>query len=424
MNQTPRRKRIELLVILASILATIIVAIVAFVQSEKRNEISELVGNRGFNFVRWELNTLSKKGYAAIVSGHAYLSPPDQNRLVLDYVEEMGVIRQMDRELDAVYATADDPESAGAELQTELRERRVAISAVQLYAEGVLEDQTSAMLENQRFDILGVTFPPVQMHLTPLPSMMIVSPRDDIRQAYAFPLKHGLPTPEKETLEVQVFEDEDLSALVVPIGGLGVFPAMIVETSNMVFLTDVFAHEWSHHWLSLRPLGVSYLRTPQTRTMNETAANILGEEIGLMTLETFYPEFVPEPAPEAQEETAEPEVSPTDEPARFDFREEMRVTRVEVDRLLEAGQIDAAEAYMEARRLIFVENGYNIRKLNQAYFAFYGAYADQGGASGADPVGPTVVEVREESVDLRDFMRKMGWLWSFEELEKLAEENN
>ena len=46
---------------------------------------------------------------------------------------------------------------------------------------------------------------------------------------------------------------------------------------------------------------------------------------------------------------------------------------------------------MEQRRQLFVENGYYIRKLNQAYFAFYGAYADvPGGAAGEDPVGPAV----------------------------------
>ena len=67
----------------------------------------------------------------------------------------------------------------------------------------------------------------------------------------------------------------------------------------------------------------------------------------------------------------------------------MHKTRVHVDELLAEGKIDEAEAYMEQRRQIFVQNGYYIRRLNQAYFAFYGAYADvPGGAAGEDPVGP------------------------------------
>ena len=58
---------------------------------------------------------------------------------------------------------------------------------------------------------------------------------------------------------------------------------------------------------------------------------------------------------------------------------------------------------MEARRRIFWENGYKIRKLNQAYFAFYGAYADKPfSAAGADPVGNDVRLLRARS---RNFCR-------------------
>ncbi|MCZ7674510.1 MAG: hypothetical protein M5U34_48980 [Chloroflexi bacterium] len=49
-----------------------------------------------------------------------------------------------------------------------------------------------------------------------------------------------------------------------------------------------------------------------------------------------------------------------------------RATRRLVDELVTDGDIEGAEAYVEARRRLFVENGYQIRKLNQAYFAFYG----------------------------------------------------
>lgn len=401
---------------------TIIVATRQVMQRGSRSNIAEVVEDRGFNFLTWELDAFRKKIYTAIVSGHTYLDAPDQNQLVLDYVQEIGEVRQLDRDLENVYATADDPAKASQTLQADLAQRRADLAPIQQYAEAVLEDQTAQMLRNQRFTLAGQTFPPVQMHITPLPSMLIVSPRDDIRQQYAFPLKHGLPTPEKELLETAVFENEDLSALVVPIGGLGVFPAMIVETSNMRFLTDVFAHEWAHHWLSLRPLGVSYARNSELRTMNETVASILGEEIGLMTLQTYYPDLVPPPPPEPTESESDGAEEAVSEPPAFEFRDEMRITREETDRLIAEDMIEEAEAYMEARRLVFVENGYNIRKLNQAYFAFYGAYADSAGASGGDPVGPAVVAVREDSADLRDFMKRVAGLTNFEGLEDLLEE--
>jgi hypothetical protein len=78
---------------------------------------------------------------------------------------------------------------------------------------------------------------------------------------------------------------------------------------------------------------------------------------------------------------------------------------------------------MEERRQVFWENGYLIRKLNQAYFAFYGAYNDDpgGGAAGADPVGPAVQAFREKFVNLADFLKAISWVDSFDELKRSLE---
>ena len=102
----------------------------------------------------------------------------------------------------------------------------------------------------------------------------------------------------------------------------------------------------------------------------------------------------------------------------------MRVTRQEVDRLLAEGKIEAAEKYMEARRQVFWENGYLIRKLNQAYFAFYGAYNDTpgGGAAGEDPVGPAVQAYRDSFDSLADFLRAIAWVDSYTELQSRVNE--
>lgn len=97
----------------------------------------------------------------------------------------------------------------------------------------------------------------------------------------------------------------------------------------------------------------------------------------------------------------------------------MHETRINVDAMLAEGKIEEAEAYMEERRLIFLQNGYLLRKINQAYFAFYGAYADTpGGAAGEDPVGPAVRKLREQSESLASFVKKISWMWSFEQLQK------
>jgi hypothetical protein len=111
--------------------------------------------------------------------------------------------------------------------------------------------------------------------------------------------------------------------------------------------------------------------------------------------------------------------SELDETQPFDFRAEMHETRVTADKLLAEGKIEEAEAYMEQRRQVFWQNGYLLRKLNQAYFAFHGAYADvPGGAAGEDPVGPAVRALREQSDSLEDFLNTIAWMTSFEQLQQ------
>jgi hypothetical protein len=74
---------------------------------------------------------------------------------------------------------------------------------------------------------------------------------------------------------------------------------------------------------------------------------------------------------------------------------------------------------MEQRRQVFWDNGYLLRKLNQAYFAFHGAYADvPGGAAGEDPVGPAVRSLRAQSDSLANFVNTISWMTSFEQLQQ------
>jgi hypothetical protein len=70
--------------------------------------------------------------------------------------------------------------------------------------------------------------------------------------------------------------------------------------------------------------------------------------------------------------------------------------------MLRAGDISGAERLMEERRLSFVANGYYIRRINQAYFAFHGSYADTPGS--IDPIGPKLEELRRESATFEEFI--------------------
>ena len=157
----------------------------------------------------------------------------------------------------------------------------------------------------------------------------------------------------------------------------------------------------------LRPLGYSYLSDSQDiRTINETVASLAGDELGLKVMRRYYLDTLTKEHPDlGRAKTVgsarpEPECTTTAarDPQAFSVNNALYETRVKVEdllgearRLKEVGQAAEAEAkiveaekYMEERRQFINAHGYGIRKLNQAYFAFHSAYADQpGGAVGA-----------------------------------------
>jgi hypothetical protein len=238
---------------------------------------------------------------------------------------------------------------------------------------------------------------------------------------------------EIDALEKDVEQQLGVSALIVGIGGVGTYPTMVMSTTYLPWLLEVVAHEWVHNYLTLRPLGVNYMTTAELRTINETTANIAGKELGRATLDRYYPDIAANlppldpPAPPVIEEPQPQQPAPTptpDDPTVFRFSREMRITRLQVDELLAAGKIEEAEQYMEERRVVFWENGYRIRRLNQAYFAFHGAYADApgGGAGGRDPVGPTVQLLRYQSESLVDFLYRISWISSYAQLQAMTEQ--
>lgn len=380
--------------------------------------------NIEFDYVEWILNAAGIKLKQQALGVARYLPEEARRQTALEYLMIVQEIQQKEAGLKDIYADPNiaDPTSASASLRQELEELYSQRAHLAPLAESVLQEQLSQIVAEMDLSLAGQPFPPVLYHSTPLPMALIVSPRQIIRQDQNISLLPDLTLDQEVALEERVDENLDVSSLVVGIGGIGVYPTMVMQTSDLNWLSEVVAHEWIHNYLSLRPLGVSYLNSPELRTMNETAASIAGKEIGRALIERYYPELLP-PPPEAPQETT-PESQPPPQPPAFDFRKEMHETRLMVDQLLAHGYIEDAERFMEERRQFFWERGYRIRKLNQAYFAFYGAYADQpGGAAGADPVGEAVRSLRDGSPTLADFLERIAWMSSFDQLQRAVSEN-
>jgi hypothetical protein len=367
-----------------------------------------------FNYLDWTLDTLWLKAS----SGQSNQTEQyGQQSLVYSYLNLVEEVQGLDNQITIIYADPEisDPAMNSKELAIELKEKQDQLQELTPVLETTLQELVRTVLLEEDLDTLSVLFPPVLFHTSDMPLSLFISPRDQIKLEANISLNPTLSEAEIVNLEKELETEMDVSALIEEIGGLGTYPTMIMLTTDLNWLVETIAHEWVHNYLALHPLGINYETTPELRTMNETTATLAGKEIGKRVIERYFPDRIPMTAV-----ITSPEPTPQATPPAFDFREEMRITRVQVDRFLSDGKIEEAEAYMEMRRRIFWNNGYLIRRINQAYFAFHGAYNDTpgGGASGSDPVGPAVVTLREKTGSLGIFLKTIAGMSSYNQLEE------
>jgi hypothetical protein len=372
-----------------------------------------------FDFINWTVNAAGiKLGQSALDIPFTF-DEPSRHKIVVDYLDLMDQILRDEYDLRLMYTDPSIPDPAinSIGLRHELDDLYARQRLLAPLAESILQAEISAILSGIGLTTSGQPLPPVAFHISPLPYHLVISPREKIQQDASISLLPDLMVDHQAALETQVDSTLNVSSLVVPVGGIGSYPTMVMRTTDFNWLSDTVAHEWIHNWLTLRPLGINYDTTPELRTMNETAASIAGTEISHLVIERYYPGLVTEGGVRVVSLNLGP-VGPGGLPRPpFDFRAEMHTTRIHVDEFLATGKVEEAEAYMEQRRQLFWDNGYAIRKLNQAYFAFYGAYADvPGGAAGEDPVGPAVRALREQSGSLTEFLKTIAGMSSFDQL--------
>jgi len=380
-----------------------------------------------FDYPSWVAEAAWIKIQQGTVGLPGQLSRESARQVVMEYLRVTGQIQRGEDALDRVYADAaiGDKQAASLRIRLQLQELYARQKELAPLAEAVLQSQVADVLAEKSLTTLGQPIPSVLFHSSPVPNALIVSQRDHIEQAANISVLPDLTIDQQAALEDRVDRELDVSSLVVGIGGVGVYPTMIMRTTDLSWLLSTIGHEWTHNYLEFRPLGLLYNESSELRTMNETTADLVGGEVGEDALAQFYADLKPAAVP--GDDLVSLFEQPfargrADDPPPFDFRAEMHETRVTVDALLAAGKITEAESYMEARRRIFVQNGYILRKLNQAYFSFYGAYADvPGGAAGEDPVGPAVRALRARSDSLADFVNRIAWMTSFEQLQRAVQ---
>jgi hypothetical protein len=384
--------------------------------------------NIQFNYVTWTLQALWDK-FSSASMGWAVILPEDgYEPIINEYLQTQTTLDQLKQQLSDAYGNPDQDGNTAAiqQIQDQVDQQKERLDLLEPVYESLLTHQIGTILSQNQLTLQNQPVPPVLFRTTELPYALIISPRDHIEQIVNISLLPDLSLEKMVALEDTLEKHLDVSALVVPVGGIGTYPTMVMRTTNFVYTAEVIQHEWTHNYLTLRPLGINYETTPELRTINETTASITGKELGNQLLATYYPQYLPQPVEEQSADTSEqsnPQPEEQPQAAVFDYRAEMHTTRVKVDDLLLAGKIDEAESYMEARRLVFWDQGYHMRRINQAYFAFYGAYADQpGGAAGDDPVGEAVRSLRQQKGSLVSFLKTIAWVSSYDQLLSLLED--
>jgi hypothetical protein len=363
-----------------------------------------------YNLAQWEFgNLLSKWTYRlSSLLSWGYNSELDGHHLAWEYFRLGEQLGQKRSELR--YAVAQGGDDAGA-FQVELEALRAERDRLTSEVEETIEASISAVLAEEELAFLGwFVFPPVDIRLGEPPKLLITSPRDRIQRTHDVLLESSINLEGREGIEDTLLEEANMSALVEDIGGIATYPASIPATQPMHWTLQTAAHEWLHHYFFFKPLGQNMFDDGKMLSLNETIASIAGREIGDRAYEMLGGEVAPR---STRRGDAQGNSSGYGGEEGFDFHDEMRETRLRVDELLGEGMIVEAETYMEERRRLFVENGYPIRKLNQAYFAFYGTYADTSASS--SPIGDQVDRLRQLIPDLGTFISTVANISSYQQ---------
>lgn len=319
----------------------------------------------------------------------------------------------MDQELQASSAAGPARTESPDPNLLALRERLAAEAprveqAIQLdVAKAAAADGLDRSVGGQQF-----LFPPVFFRFESLPELLVISPRDHIDREATVLLLPNLTEAAMTRVEAST-SGQNLSALVTQIGGLGVYPSMVPENADPRWTMETVAHEWTHQFLALRPLGWRYAlggeEDSRMVTVNETAAEIVGSELGDQVYNELYPA------------AGGGQSAPS--PGQQTFRTEMRRIRNQVDSLLAAGKVQDAENFMEVSRQQLAQDGFYIRKLNQAYFAFYGSYADDPSSAGGigQEISQRMHGLRDESSSLGDFLWKISSAGDYQQFQGITQ---
>ena len=378
-----------------------------------------------FSLARWEVETLSARALHLVRPAWAPGQNPDADRqVVLRYHAITGELERLQAERDQIEASeagslrAERLAALSRQAEAVKTERARLTSAVetivawqigQVLAEQDIRHGPLEIAPRPHFPFVSTTITPgVAFRLGQPPNLLVVAPRDRIEVVGSVLLDSDLSYEEVSQLEESA-DRLGVASLVTPIGGLAAYPAMVPASASVHGSLETITHEWIHHYLVFRRLGLSYFQSYEMRTINETVADMVGEELADLVYARYYAQ--PDELSALGASSTRPAHGPGQQPT---FGELMRQIRVEVERYLAQGDVAGAEAYMAEQQRELARRGYHVRRLNTAYLSFFGAYAGS-----ANPFEERLRAIRRESGSLRAFLERVSEVGSATDLDAL-----
>ena len=177
-----------------------------------------------FDFINWESQAIISEVARRLNPLPLPTDEPKQRSLVGTYLELEEEIRNVERNLDRLYATIDGPKGESEEinrLEKKLARLQADQTKIVPQVETILSRQLEAVLYDEGFVVAGQAFPPVAFRLIDPPTALILSPRDKIENQHFVGLQPGLENNLRTEIENKLDQRGDISSYVVNVGGPG-----------------------------------------------------------------------------------------------------------------------------------------------------------------------------------------------------------
>ena len=369
-------------------------------------------GSHSFSIVQWELRHLPLKWTHLLWELYPGNKPVDfeRNSIVHEYLSTtLQLQKEQDNLADALTTTPliDSASKNYIDLKNKevvrLSRKREELRG---RAEEAIEAAVSRAANNHGLGFtFGILLPPTDFRLGDPPHLLIISRRDKIVMSDSKLINPNLKWSERAEIENRAELYENTSALVDDLAGLGTYPAIVSDKDSLRQIMRTAAHEWLHNYWIMKPLGRNMWNSQNMQILNETAADLVGNELGDEAFTILGNDI---------ENAYKYDTFSSSNPHLFTI---LRETRINVEEMLKNGSIEEAEKYMRKQLWNLKLGGYNIRKLNQAYFAFRGNYAE--GPASISPIGSDLRELRDYYSTLGEFIESVSKIGNFEQFHYL-----